>query len=334
MLVSVDGGATKTVAILYDESEDSIVSCGVSGPSNFTSVPEEVAVQNILKALEMAGISSNPVRHFYFGLAGVGDSQKDTETGKRICSRVSGGRPFIVENDGSAAYFLANMSSDGFVFAGGTGSVCFVQKDGELKRLAGWGWLCGDEASGYWFGLRALNLATREADGIMESRDFVRLVEGHYGLPLRDAISEAQRNFSKRRIAALAPGLVDIARMGNREADKVLEEASGYIASLLHSSGVQGSGDVSVLGGTMLAGEAYLKKIRKRVGRALHYFYGYQVAVGGLMRMMQNLGLDVDRATRDRFLRELDDRISSLPRDSVMENLFFAKPPGRFGTFD
>ncbi|WP_075056406.1 hypothetical protein [Thermogymnomonas acidicola] len=129
---------------------------------------------------------------------------------------------------------------------------------------------------------------------------------------------------------------MDIARMGgNREADKVLEEASGYIASLLHSSGgVQGSGDVSVLGGTMLAGEAYLKKIRKRVGRALHYFYGYQVAVGGLMRMMQNLGLDVDRATRDRFLRELDDRISSLPRDSVMENLFFAKPPGRFGTFD
>ena len=47
MILSIDGGATKTCSILFDENAKKVIGVGISGPSNFTTVPEETAVNDI-----------------------------------------------------------------------------------------------------------------------------------------------------------------------------------------------------------------------------------------------------------------------------------------------
>ncbi len=54
MLLSVDGGATKTVAIIFDEEKLKIEGVGLSGPSNLTSAGPVQAKNNIESAIKMA----------------------------------------------------------------------------------------------------------------------------------------------------------------------------------------------------------------------------------------------------------------------------------------
>ena len=54
MILSVDGGATKTCAILYDDERKRFVSSGIAGPSHFVSVSPDVSEKNIREAVNEA----------------------------------------------------------------------------------------------------------------------------------------------------------------------------------------------------------------------------------------------------------------------------------------
>ena len=51
MILSVDGGATKTCAIIYDEKSHKFMASGISAASNFMSVSEQVSLENIQIAM-------------------------------------------------------------------------------------------------------------------------------------------------------------------------------------------------------------------------------------------------------------------------------------------
>ena len=54
----------------------------------------------------------------------------------------------------------------GVVLIAGTGSIAYgVNHDGFAARAGGWGYVLGDEGSGYWIGRQALAAVVREADG-------------------------------------------------------------------------------------------------------------------------------------------------------------------------
>ena len=54
MILSVDGGATKTCAIIYDEKSHKFMASGISAASNFMSVSEQVSLENIQIAVDLA----------------------------------------------------------------------------------------------------------------------------------------------------------------------------------------------------------------------------------------------------------------------------------------
>ena len=54
MILSVDGGATKTCAILYDGEKNLFVSSGIARPSHFVSVEPDVSEKNIREAMNEA----------------------------------------------------------------------------------------------------------------------------------------------------------------------------------------------------------------------------------------------------------------------------------------
>ena len=73
-VLGIDGGGTKTEAVLMDENRQ-VLGSGKSGPSNYQSVGMEVATNSIQTAILQAVANSNnhqSISGICLGLAGVG----------------------------------------------------------------------------------------------------------------------------------------------------------------------------------------------------------------------------------------------------------------------
>lgn len=312
MILAVDGGATKTVALVMDENELVVKGLGIAGPSNFTSVPKNEIVLNLKKVIrescKEAGIEVNEVGRGLFGIAGIGDSGKITRFGREIVEELTGRKDFDVINDGQPAYMMANLGHDGIVFAGGTGSVCFFKKGKKIERRGGWGWFAGDNGSASWIARKGLNTATMEFDGLFENKSLVREAEEYFNSKFKDAISLEEIRYDKRFIAGFAPRVTKLALEGYEPAISIMEESAEYISSLVKSLLLKFSEPplISLVGGTMLAGNIYVNMIRNKIKLPLNVYYGYQVAAGGLLLIMEKMGRKPTVGLRDSILKQID----------------------------
>ncbi|WP_297026760.1 N-acetylglucosamine kinase [Thermoplasma sp.] len=329
MILGVDGGSTKTLAIVFDEISESIIGVGVSGPSNFTNAPRETSTANISdavkKACSEAGVDVRSIDTKVFGLAGIGDSKEATELGKDIVRSIVGDAQVV--SDGLGAYKFANLNEDGVIFAPGTGSVGFIKNGGDPQRFGGWGWFIGDEASASWMAKQAILLAEREYDGIADT-GFKEMVTRYFGMDLYEAVyAISKERIAKRVVAALAPHVSAIARAGNVYAMSIFEESSSYIAELLKAKSriLGGSGRYSVLGGTMLSGDFYRQMIRRKSSVDVSIYYGYQVAIGDVLIGLERKN-SIDRYLRDRMIGQLNSSLKNKQED-IKKFLFLDSVP-------
>lgn len=329
MLLSVDGGATKTVAIIFDEEKSEIKGIGIAGPSNLGSAGPKTARENILNAMqsamEEAKVDLNCIEDGIFGIAGIGDSREMTELGNSIIRDLSGDRDFTIVNDGIPAYYLGNLENDGIVFAGGTGSVAFYRKYETMGRRGGWNWFVGDDGSASWIAKRAINIATMEEDGIFPEKLLVNEVESYFDTDFREAIALVDKFQDKSLVAGFAPNVSSLANNGYRRALNILSESAGYVVAMINSlkSEFSKAPDIAVLGGTVQSGVIYRNMIQSEVKEKIEFFLGYQVSIGGILILLQKKGKKINKIYRDEMLTELDSKLRSLDRGILEKYLHF-----------
>jgi N-acetylglucosamine kinase len=330
VIISIDGGATKTCTLLFDEKAMKLISVGISGPSNFNTISEKVASSDISSTLsQIMGdekIDRNAGMKIIAGLAGVGDSINSTEIGNRIIKSIFGDIPVRLENDGLLAYRMANLFFDGVVFAPGTGSVGFMQKNKELTRFGGWGWsMGGDEGSASWIGKEAIRVAQRQSDGIIEGDEFIKLVADHFGDNFRNIVGSLEREKDKRKVALLSPKVFSLAATGQKNALAIINEAADYDSMIINT--VLKNFDycpmVSVLGGTMKAGDIIQNRIISNIKCPVRFFFGYHVAIGGIILTLNDLGIPVNERIRDDIIKDLNKIINNKEPQMRMETLGF-----------
>ena len=323
MILAVDGGGTKTVALIVDERSYRLLGAGISGPSNVRSVTAITSRKNILKAIKnaerMAGMVQ--ISDSIYGIAGYGDSIAATAEINSIIESIDTLSPAnpVITNDGEAAAYLVTMGNDGIVTAVGTGSVGAYIKEGVLHRVGGWSYLTDDAASGYWIARKGLEMAEKSYDGFIGETVLVQKFEDYFKLSLRDLVADLESHFNKRVMASLAM-IVDKAAMdGDRISNDVLELAADEIEIMI--DGMKRQFDDSVTTGCV-GGVMQSSKIREVVrGRYenLKIFYGYHVAIGNAMRLMKKR----DEAIRDSLVSQLDAIIPQLSRTE--KDLLFIK---------
>ncbi len=312
MILGLDGGSTKTLAIVFDENAMKIMGIGISGPSNYTNTDIKVAEKNIRmavnKACDDASVNLDGIGTKVFGIAGIGDSDEATKTGTELVESIAGSSTVI--NDGYAAYKCANLNEDGIVFAPGTGSVGYYKNGERMERFGGWGWFIGDEASASWIAKRGILYATRESDGIIEST-FQEEVKKYFGTDTRETVYRIEKGLPKRTVAGFAPRIAEMANNGNRYAAEIFEEAASYISKLISSriKQFEKKPRISILGGTMLAGSFYTGMIRSKLKMDFNIFYGYQVAVGDVLFALEKKR-NINMGIRDMMLAQLNETIS------------------------
>lgn len=230
-VIGIDGGGTKTALKLADKNEN-IVLTMEGGPCNINSMGKE-AVLNMLKellndALKKAQLSLEDIEAICIGTAGV-DRPSDKAIMEEIIRSAGFKGKTIITNDAVTALYGGVGGAEGVILISGTGSICYGRNtNGETKRAGGWGHIIGDEGSGYYIGISAINRIAKAFDGIEESTLMTDLILNH--LKLKNAtelIDYVYRSGAgKSEIASLAKLVDEAYKQGDIAAEEILEKAA------------------------------------------------------------------------------------------------------------
>jgi N-acetylglucosamine kinase-like BadF-type ATPase len=162
-VIGVDGGGTKTIAMVADEFGRNLER-KKGGPTNYHSSGIRISRRNLKKLLSPF-VRRYPIDTVVFGFAGL-DSDKDFLVYKKIVSRILPMRiHFELYNDAETAIEAIPGDDPKFLIVAGTGSTVWAQRGGEKAKAGGFDFLLSDEGSAYDLGMRALRAAVRSFDG-------------------------------------------------------------------------------------------------------------------------------------------------------------------------
>jgi N-acetylglucosamine kinase-like BadF-type ATPase len=142
-------------------------------------------------------------------------------------------------SDMEIALVGANGERRGVLVLAGTGSVAYgVNDHGEAMQIGGWGYLLGDEGSGYAIGREALRTVTHQSDDTHEygSTLYRRVIETLRLSQPKDLIAWLYGGDSKvREVAQLAALVLEEAENGDSRAHEILDTAADNLAQLAHT---------------------------------------------------------------------------------------------------
>ncbi len=230
--LGVDGGATKTEAVIIDEQEK-ILGRAFGDSVNRHEIGVEQMKKNIegtiKNALSQAKIDIDEVGFTVLGLAGK-DTREDELTLTEIADLLMEGSladKVKVLSDVEIAYKSCIDQDYGIVIIAGTGSNCFGQGKNEEVAWAGdWGYLLGDQGSGFALGLGALKRVMREFDGRGVATALTQMVLEKLALtdPL-DLVGFAyQTPVPVKEIASLAPLVFSASEQGDKTAQDLVNK--------------------------------------------------------------------------------------------------------------
>jgi len=156
LVVGADIGGTATRVGVADLA-GSVLALATGGPGNPISVGVAGSAAEIraVTASALTGISGT-VRAVVIGLAGGSRAAADPSFGRAAVPNGVEVAPQLV-SDLSVAFGAATPLRSGYVVVAGTGAVAGHVRDNVLvEHRDGWGWLLGDEGSGFWIGREAV----------------------------------------------------------------------------------------------------------------------------------------------------------------------------------
>ena len=163
-VLGIDAGGTKTVCLLADESGRIVAEA--RGPGANLQASGELEVEKVLHEVMEEALGDRGIvpAAICLGIAGV-DRPDDSATVGAIMRRIGYKARTLVVNDALVALEAGAPGQPGVVVISGTGSISYGRNGrGEAARSGGWGYVLGDEGSGYWIGRAAIRAVLREAD--------------------------------------------------------------------------------------------------------------------------------------------------------------------------
>lgn len=227
--VAMDIGGSKTHGILLRNGKP----CAEAtvGSANVQNVAPATAAANLAKLFTTLGPAD--VSRVVAG-AGGADTEADRKALEGLIRPLAPRAAITVVHD-SELVLAAGGERYGIAVIAGTGSVAWGRNPrGEQARSGGWGYLLGDEGSGYWLSREAVRHSLRRMD---ESRAPDQLTERLLATCGLTHPQELIAHFhspavGRRYWARHARAVVEAADNGHRESSDLLERAGQELAAL------------------------------------------------------------------------------------------------------
>jgi len=273
-VLGVDGGGSKTVCVLLDADRRELAR-GEGGPSDHYTVgyakAREALRTAIVTTLETSRLAAESVSAICLGMAGV-DRPEDEQIIHQMVQEIIPVPRVRVVNDAVIALVGGVGRPYGVAIISGTGSIAYgINARGQTRRAGGWGYLLGDEGSGYDIGRRAMQAALRAHDGRGQPTRLLPMLLAHLNLTrIQDLMALVYlQGFERHQIAALVPLVEQAAREGDPIARDILRGAAEELA-LAARAVIRGlemedeAFDVVLVGGVFKTGMCLLE-VRARV---------------------------------------------------------------------
>ena len=274
-IVGIDGGGTRTVGILTTKTGQCLAQVQ-SGPSNYHVVGEaktQAVLESVIGELcEKAEILSVSAIHFCLGMAGLGRAE-DRKVVGRICDElgISKNRR-ILTHDAHIALVGGTEKQQGVIVISGTGAIVYgINANGDEARASGWGYLLGDEGSGYDIAIKGLRAVARAADGRGNPTELTNRILHRLERSEPSELIRWTHAASRDKIAQLAEVIFDTAQTADAVATEIVDEAADELVCAAESVIKQlefiGPFDIVLSGGNLIYQPMFSDKLRHRLAR-------------------------------------------------------------------
>jgi len=276
-VVGVDGGGTKTEAVIMD-AHQRVIGEGLAGPSNPLRVGVAGAVTAVREAIDsacaMAKLRRNDLVAAQIGLAGA--RRRELRERMRETLAPLGVGDIEVVTDADIALYGATDGAPGIVVIAGTGSIC-CGINARRKRCCagGWGPIAGDEGGGAWLARRALRAIAYASDGRGPKTLLTELAVAYFHVTSADDLTTAiyAPTITNERLAGFGRDVVDAAKRRDPVALQIVgdggsELGRAAVAVIRQLQMDRERFQVAYVGGVFRsAGELMLDPLRAEVSR-------------------------------------------------------------------
>lgn len=277
LVVGVDGGGTKTRALLADERGKQLAEATGAGSTVKPGEAERSAgvIAGVVRdVLEQADKSTRP-KVLYVGVAGVG-RPSEREALHEALSAQDVADELVIDTDFSVALTDAFGEGPGVLVIAGTGSSAFARGPaGATARCGGWGPVIGDEGSGYWMGRRALSVVAAAADGREPETALTGAILTAAEVSDSSELIRWAANATPATLATLAPAVLSVADGGDLRANSIVsmavEELALHVRALARQlfADERASVPVALTGGLLKKGSSFRKRLEHRLKTAV-----------------------------------------------------------------
>lgn len=244
--LAIDGGKTKTLLAHYRDGERIDV-VRIGGLENVAAPGGPEQIRRTLAEAIGSKVARGPWDAVSMGLTSVHAHTSNAETVLDILTGLVDARQAVVSSDVVTTYSGAIGLEPGAVVAAGTGSIAMGLSDGSSARVDGWGYLVGDEGSGFEIGRAGLRAVLRELDGRGGSAALVERAREHFGSIERLVPTLYGSALPAATVAAFSTEVARAAIEGDDMSRRIWHDAAESLAEMIVSAAIQVATDMTGL---------------------------------------------------------------------------------------
>lgn len=298
VLIGIDAGGTKTRAVagtLDGQLITDIITDG-SNVNRYGWERAQAVLGDLFASIRAQLPASASISTVFMGMAGIDREQERQKMNEWMYGQWPG-ISVVVEHDALSALVGATGQREGIVLISGTGSIAFgMNESGERYRVGGWGYLIGDEGSGYDIGRQALTAVMRAYDGRESATVLLRKLLQLYGFydPQELIPLVYSESFSRERMADVARIVLESANEGDAVSLSILTRAADQlrelVETLLRRADFSKEQVLVVLTGGLLHSDSLLTElVRKRLEPGVQVSVSQRPPVAGSLLLAQQL---------------------------------------------
>jgi len=302
-VLGVDGGQTSTTAAICS-LDGRLRGLGRGGPANHVWAPGGIArarravKMSVGRAVRAAGIGRVTFEGAFAGMPGPEDERK-----ARAVEGAVAAKRVRMEPDKVNALASVTAGKPGVVVVAGTGTITYGENArGQRGDASGWGYLLGDEGSGFWIARQAIAAAGRHSDGRGKPSALTEKLMG--ALKIADLwdlyFLVYSEKLSRPEVASLAAVVPAAAAEGDGAARAILRRAgrelglgAGAVARRLGMH--RGAVTVGMVGGVFRGSSevrrSFRREVRKHAAKAVFAEARFTPVIGSVLLALKLAGV-------------------------------------------
>jgi N-acetylglucosamine kinase-like BadF-type ATPase len=198
---------------------------------------KDIIQNSIREILNQSDLTASDIQAVTIGIAGA-RVERAHDWLLSIFPEMLPNSHIVPSSDMEIALVGAHGKPYGILLLAGTGSVALgINQKGEKATSGGWGYILGDEGSGYWIGLQAIQAVIRDLEQRGESTQLTELILPALNLPKPSDIIDwmyAKNQNRNREIARLSSLVFELYET-DTVCQNILHRASNDLVLLCHS---------------------------------------------------------------------------------------------------